>query len=191
MRRVLIVSAVLGALLTSESASAQSCAAAASMLATTGYMGCAGSFLGNLIGTPAELTQLNTLFAPNGPFAYQGKSDDASNGPFTGNPAASSGTLTLDTKQFGFFVIGIKAAANYSFYEFNGGTTGIQSLAFSTIGTATNATEVPQGLSHAALYTSATGTTTTTAVVPEPSTYALMTVGLLAVAVAAGQRRKA
>jgi hypothetical protein len=130
--------------------------------------GCAGSFVGNINGSASEIADLAILFGTT--FTYEGKSDDASFGPFTGNPTVGTGgTLTFDAPISGEFVIGLKAANNYSYYLFDA-VSPISSLTFSsTAGVAVNGRGNPQDLSHAALYVTA---------VPEPETYALMLVGL-------------
>jgi hypothetical protein len=146
---------------------------------------CKGSFVGNINGDAAETTFLDATWGATagGSFDYLGKSDDAGNGPFTGNPSGTSGTLTFDTPITGWFVIGLKASNQYSYYLFDA-TSPISSLTFdSTAGVAVNRQGIPQGLSHAALYAVA-------APVPEPETYALMMAGLAAVGFMS-RRRKA
>ena len=147
---------------------------------------CMGSFTGNINGDASEMAALDAEWGAltGGSFDYLGKSDDASNGPFTGNPDVSTdGTLTFDQAISGWFVIGLKAANNYSYYLFNA-VTPITELTFdSTAGVATNRQGVPQGLSHATLYAVA-------APIPEPETYALLMAGLAAVGFMS-RRRKA
>ena len=81
---------------------------------------CRGSFVGNINGSPSETAYLDAQWSAltGGSFDYLGKSDDAGNGPFTSNPGGTSGTLTFDTPITGWFVIGLKAATNYSYYLF-------------------------------------------------------------------------
>ena len=138
---------------------------------------CEGSFSGNINGNASETTFLNTTWSAlaGGSFSFLGKSDDASNGPFTGDPdTATLGTLTFDSPITGWFVIGLKAANNHSYYLFNA-TSPLASLTFnSTAGVAVNNQGVPQASSHANLYAVA-------APIPEPETYALMLAGLAAV----------
>jgi hypothetical protein len=143
-------------------------------------IGCAGSFVGNINGSTSETTFLNTEFG--GSFTYVGKSDDAGNGPFTSNPQVSTaGTLTFDSPLTGTFVIGLKAANNFSYYLFNA-LLPVSSLTFdSTAGVALNGQGIAQNLSHAALYV--------TAAVPEPETYALMVAGLAAMGFMARRRQ--
>lgn len=145
---------------------AENCAATTfTALASTA---CRGSFTGDINGDPSETAYLNTQFG--GSFTYLGKSDDTGNGPFTSNPQVSTGgTLTFDSALSSTFVIGLKAADNFSYYLFNP-VGPVTSLTFnSTAGVATNAQGIPQALSHANLYVTA---------VPEPETYALMIAGL-------------
>jgi hypothetical protein len=142
---------------------------------------CAGSFVGNINGSASETTFLNTEFGST--FTYVGKSDDAGNGPFTSNPAVNmGGTLTFDSAISGMFVIGLKAANNYSYYLFDA-VSPVTSLTFnSTAGVAVNVRGIPQDLSHANLYI--------TTAVPEPETYALMLAGLGVVGFMAKRRRR-
>ncbi len=149
---------------------------------TVAAIACRGPFTGNLNGSASEMTDLHTYFGNL--WTYQGKSDDAGNGPFTANPnTVSAGTLTFDSAVTGLFVIGLKASSTYSFYEFNGGTRGITSLQFSTRGTAQNSQGDAQALSHAALYLDPPSD-----VVPEPSTYMMMAAGLAGLGLVARRR---
>lgn len=140
---------------------------------------CRGSFTGNINGNASETTYLQSQFG--GSFTYLGKSDDAGSGPFTSNPTVSTnGTLTFDSPLAGSFVIGLKAANNYSYYLFNAASP-VSSLTFdSTAGVATNQNGIAQNLSHAALYVQA---------VPEPQTYGLMLAGLAALGFMVRRRR--
>lgn len=165
----------------STSALAESCANTTfSDLAATS---CLGSFSGNINGNASEVTFLNAQFG--GAYTYVGKSDDLGNGPFTSNPQVSkNGKLTFDTALSGLFVIGLKAANQYSFYQFNAQTP-VSSLTFdSTAGVALNGRGIAQNLSHANLYMGPV------AAVPEPETYAMMLAGLAFVGVVV-KRRKA
>jgi len=139
---------------------------------------CRGSFGGNINGSSSETAFLNTTWSSlvGGSFTYLGKSDDGGNGPFTGNPQVdTNGTLTFDAPMSGWFVIGLKASNQFSYYLFDA-TSPVSSLTFSsTSGVAENGNDMPQNLSHGNLY--AFGVTP----VPEPETYALMMAGLAAV----------
>lgn len=144
---------------------------------------CFGSMRGNINGALGETNFLNLNFAQYGTgFQYLGKSDDRGNGPFTSNPTTSkNGVLTFDTPLSGTFVIGLKAARQYSYYLFDAATP-VSSLTFDTMaGVALNRSNIAQSLSHANLYVAAA--------VPEPQTYALMLAGLAAVGFVAGRRK--
>ncbi len=69
-------------------------------------------------------------------------------------------------------ITGDLGSGTFSLYLFDGGTAGVSSIAFDTLGVTINGT-TPQTLSHAGLY----GGTLVTAV-PEPESYALMLAGL-------------
>jgi hypothetical protein len=144
---------------------------------------CLGSFSGNINGSQSELDDLETEFGTE--FTYLGKSDDPMSGPFTGNPQVNEdGTLTFDAPMTGSFVIGLKAANNYSYYLFNAGAL-VSSLTFNdTDGVAVNRRGVAQDLSHANLYAAVTA-------VPEPETYALFLAGLGFVSFIAKRRKAA
>lgn len=176
-----IASAALASAFLCTPAMAENCAS--TTFTALASSACAGSFVGNINGSASEVTFLNSTFG--GGFTYTGKSDDAGNGPFTGNPMVSTlGTLTFDSPLFGMFVIGLKAADNYSYYLFNA-LAPTSSLTFSsTAGVALNRNEMSQNLSHAALYVRAVGP------VPEPETYALMMAGLAALGFVSRRRRR-
>jgi len=151
---------------------------------------CRGALSGNINGSDSETSFLDAAWGglAGGSFDYLGKTDDAGAGPFASNPGSvTSGTLTFDSPMTGWFVIGLKASNQYSYYLFNA-LSPVSSLTFdSTAGVATTTNRngtFPQNLSHANLYAVA-------APVPEPETYALMMAGLAAVGFMSRRRKAA
>lgn len=141
---------------------------------------CSGAWAGNDANQQADvLAELNSLLPDT--WTFVGKSDDANNGPFTGNPGTTSGTLTFDSPISGNFAIALKASNSFSLYVWQG-VSGVTSIDFSTMGTALNPQGRPQALSHATLYVGA---------IPEPGTYALMFAGLGVVGLMARRRKNA
>jgi len=151
------------------------CSDSTATTGNSGYLACQGPIVGNI--APGQVD--TATFAGYGTFNFVGKSDDLSAGPFALNQSgATSGTLTFDTAQKGWFVLGIKGGPDYSLYLFNGGTTGISSLAFDTLGIVKGNGSAGPGLSHFALFNAPSMTEPTAAPVPEPDAYALMLAGL-------------
>jgi hypothetical protein len=158
-------------------------------LAFMGATACSGAWSGNINN---QTTDVNAELAAafGGTYTLLGYSNDTNNGPFSNGSAATSGTLNFDLPITGEFIIGLKAGNAFSFYQFIG-QVNRTSIDFTTSGVQVNGNDIPAGLSHAALYVDpATSTVGTTAVVPEPSTYAMMIGGLFALGVAARRRRK-
>ena len=134
---------------------------------------------GPLVGNLAPGQVDSATFAGYGTFSLVGKSDDPSAGPFSLNQVgATAGTLSFDTAQKGWFVLGIKGGPDYSLYLFDGGTTGISSLSFDTLGIVNGSGAAGPGLSHFALFNAPSLSGPTAAPVPEPDAYALMLAGL-------------
>jgi PEP-CTERM motif len=159
-------------------------------MAFMGAINCAGAFNGNLGGNPTNranvLSQLNTSFG--GSHTLVGFSN-ATPFAFSNNPnTQTQGTLNFTNTVYGTFVLGLKSSTHFSFYQFDAGQAGMNSVSFTTIGTSVNGNGAAQNLSHAALYQDPSLSIRT--VVPEPSTYAMMFGGMLALGVAARRRRK-
>ena len=96
------------------------------------------------------------------PWSSLGKSDDASNGPFTGNPGVNTGTLTLDSPLTGSIALSLKASNGYAVYAFQN-VTNVSSFDFDlqAIGNGRH------NLSHASLYFAPSTR------IPEPTTFAI------------------
>lgn len=122
------------------------------------YLLCAGAFEGNVVPNSDEaldiFADLSSSLGFSGTWSFDeaNKSDSADNGVFTSNPETTLGTLTFKTAQFGLFGISLKAADSFSLYLFDGGTEGITSINFETIGTSTNRQGKAQDLSHAGFF---------------------------------------
>jgi hypothetical protein len=143
--------------------------------------GCAGSFIGALVGGSPELALLNATFGDT--FTFAGRSDDAGFGPFTANPhVAFNGTLSFDSPVSGVFVLGLVSSGQHSFYRFSTKRR-IGGLGFDSLeGVATTPQGNPFALDYAVLYTAV-------AQVPEPATSLLLAGGVMALL--GWQRRRA
>ncbi|MBD2426797.1 hypothetical protein [Phormidium sp. FACHB-1136] len=160
---------------------------AASGLFNPMYMECWGAFEGNDVseggsdnssGLIALLTEYTTNKGLLGTWSAStaDKSDNnPGNGVFTSNPTTNSGILTFDTAKVGLFGISLKASNSFSLYLFDGGTTGISSINFNTIGTSLTGGPNPQGqgLSHASFF-AFTPDDSGDVDVPEPATAAAL-----------------
>ena len=170
---------VLGASAYAAAPTGPSCTASTVTTGNPGYIACLGATGGNL-------TESALSWGADS-FAYLGKTEAGSDaGPFGFVSGANSGTITFDTPQTGIFVVGIKAGDWGSYYKFDGGVSGISSLAFDTLGVATNVNGIGLGVSHLNLYSN-----TPVPNVPEPETYALLLGGLGLVGFVARRRRQA
>ena len=163
---------------------AVACADSFATIGNAGYLTCQGPIssgpLANPNGGAGETAALTTLFG--GTWTWQGKSDDASNGPFTSAPSGTSGTISFDNPVKGLFIFAIKGGPDASYYEFNGGAGGISSLNWDTQGIAKGNGKPGPDISHLALYVGP---------VPEPETYAMMLAGLAGLGFIARRRKQA
>lgn len=143
---------------------------------------CAGRFnsVNDANSLPAILDYLNANFAAYGPWSHLGQSDPEPGdpSPFQANVEAENGTLLFDDPIAGYFGIILKSSTAISLYILDGGA-GTGGVIFNTDGI------TGQELSHAGLWAGGTPTTT----IPEPSTYLLMTAGLMAIGAVARRRR--
>lgn len=159
------------------------------VMAAMGASACSGAWSGN-INNQIGLVNAKITSLWGGAYTLKGYSDATNNGPFSNGPTSASGVLNFDMPITGSFVLGLKAGNAFSLYRFTN-QVAVASINFKTDGVRVNVRDIPAGLSHAALWIDESTPTTTTSVVPEPSTYALMGAGLFALGVAARRRRKA
>ncbi len=155
-------------------------------IGNAGYVACLGVFDGNMDNQlPAIFGAMTTglSFTTNTYFSSHDVGVTAGN-PFLSDAGITdSGTITFTTAQTGSFVIGLKQAAAYSLYKFDGSTVtgGITSIKYDILGV----TGKPgYDLSHAGFFG------TPVSPVPEADTYAMLLAGLGIVGFAA-RRRKA
>lgn len=159
------------------------------VLAYMGASACSGAWRGNVNNQLPDINaKISSLWGGN--YTLLGYSNETNNGPFQNGPSANNGTLTFDGYITGEFIVALKAGNAFSLYRFTG-QTNAHTINFKTDGVQVNGNDIAAGLSHAALFADPSTSITTTSVVPEPSTYALMGAGLFAVGFAARRRRKA
>ena len=118
---------------------------------------CSGAWNGNDVNQrSAVLSQLDFdfhQFVGNGAWTYLGTTNAGSaSGPFGTVPGTVGGTLSFDSRITGFFALALKSSTNFSLYLFDGGSAGLASVDFTTIGTSLNRRGSAQALSHASLY---------------------------------------
>jgi PEP-CTERM motif len=146
---------------------------------------CAGAFQGNDKNQLADvLATIQTEFGLAGAL-FQGASDDALGGPFSGNPSGASGTLSFDTAIDAPFVLAIKAGNAFSLFYFDGIGAAVSSIDYTTLGVSTNGNGIGSGLSHASVYA-----VSMVQGIPEPHTYALMLAGLVAIGFMSRRRQR-
>lgn len=145
-------------------------------------IGCAGGYSNNLIsGSPITGTGLAAIQA----LGYSGS------GAYLGLISNSSGfgssgtTINFGTTLYGLTILGIhyggagdKGGEATSFFSFDAGTTGITSIDV----TGRSGTQIPFGLSNAALFS--------TGAVPEPATWGMMLLGFAGIGFAMRRSRR-
>jgi hypothetical protein len=134
---------------------------------------CAGAFKGNdvnqLEDVAAEIASQGWGTSPT----YLGTTDAGdSDEPFSHVGGGIIGFVTFHSPLTGDYVLALKAANQFSLYYF-AGLVNQSKIFYTTLGTAQNKKGIPQGLSHASLWS--TGRTVS---VPEPASAALLLTGL-------------
>ena len=185
---VVCAAGVVSTLAHALTAAGENCHAVAfsSTVPNASFDQCSGAWVGNNTGPESAAAQAIANGFGAGVLPYRGTSDTPVSlgyGPFQSNPTGlTTGTLLFDFPMYGPFVLGLKAAHNFSLFYYDGSPQPISSINFSTMGVAVNKQGGVQGLSHASLYGGVT------APIPEPETYALMLAGLAVVGFIARRR---
>jgi hypothetical protein len=177
-----LAAAALAATLTAPAARADDaaripdCTEAVVMTSFLGYVDCIGAFDQRPPVQNAGLVPYLDLYFPEyGSWEYWGSSERLRRTLFANDPWRPTGTLRFDEPLEGVWGVALKSGTGSSVYVYDFGTP-TAALPYSTAGTSLNRNDMPQGLSHANLFRPADMT-----VVPEPSTYALLATGLVAV----------
>jgi hypothetical protein len=163
---------------------------------TEGYIACIGSLSVN----PGHLANeaLSTLGLSSNTLSFSSASFADAGNPFAADPgSANAGRITFDHAQTGVFWIALVSGSQASYYEFNGGSGGISSFSFDTLGTAAVTTGGPHSrtfgkpLSDAFFFgtPSLQPAPVSPTPVPEPETYAMFLAGLAAFGYVAYRRK--
>ena len=188
----ILAAAVLAATVTAPAAHADEparipdCTEAVVMTSFLGYVDCIGAFdQSPPVQNRGLVPYLDSYFPEYGSWEYWGSSERWWATLFANDPWRPTGTLRFDEPLEGVWAVALKSGTGSSVYVYDF-TTGTDALPYSTAGTSLNRNDRPQGLSHANLFRPADMT-----VVPEPSTYALLATGLVAVVGVARRRQRA
>jgi hypothetical protein len=187
-----LAAAVLAATVTAPAARADDtaripdCTEAVVMTSFLGYVDCIGAFDQRPPVQNAGLVPYLDLYFPEfGSWEYWGSSEQWWHTLFANDPWRPTGTLRFDEPLEGVWGVALKSGTGSSVYVYDF-SPGTDALPYSTAGTSLNRNDMPQELSHANLFRPADMT-----VVPEPSTYALLATGLVAVVGVARRRPRA
>ncbi len=169
---------------------APACDSSARTIGNLGYVGCLGSFKGNMDNQLSDIW--STMVAEGNSWVTVAQSQSyvssqsfaAAMNPFSENEGArDDGTINFDAPQSGLFALGLKQGNGFSLYLFDGAAVqgGISSIDYDTSGVK-GAKRQSFDLSHAGFFGAVSP-------VPEPSAYAMMLTGLAVVGFALKRRR--
>jgi hypothetical protein len=153
----------------------------------SGSIACAGAFdkVNDANSSGAMASYFSTNFGSYGPWSPLGTTDaGASTGPFSSVPGSTSGTLVFDNLLYGYLGIVLKGADQIAIYVVDAGSTGLNSVSFSTAALKNNGGQTPN-LSHASLWQGGGDVP-----VPEPSSLALVATALLGIGFCARRREQ-